>query len=277
MKSYCYLNGKIIETEKARISPYDLGILRGYCVFDVMCTQNGKPFLLEDHWKRFQNSAKELDLQVAVGFEKYKNTVLKLIKLNGFQKSTIRTVLSGGESSDGFSLENGKETFYILVEKFKDLPIDLYEKGASVVSLEYSRNFPKAKIANYIAAIKNQKKKKKAGALEIVYFKNEKVLEAATSNFFIVKNGKIITTKEGILIGITRNLVIKLARKNGFKIIEKNISIKEFFSSDEIFLSATNKDIVPIVKVDGKTVGNGKVGEVTKRIINIFEDFVKKY
>ena len=277
MKNYCYLNGKIVETKKASVGVYDLGILRGYCVFDVMCTQNGKPFLLEEHWKRFQNSAKELNLEIPVSFEKYKSIISKLLKINKFQKSTIRTLLSGGESSDGFSLENGKETFYVLVEKFKDLPIDLYEKGASVVSLEYFRNFPKAKIANYIAAIKNQERKRQAGALEIIYFKNGKVLEAATSNFFVVKNGKIITTKDGILIGITRNLVIELARKNGFRVVEKDVLAKELFSADEIFLSATNKNIVPIVKIDKKKIKNGKVGEVTKKIMKSFEDFVKSY
>jgi branched-subunit amino acid aminotransferase/4-amino-4-deoxychorismate lyase len=277
MRKYCYFEGKIIPLEKAKISPYDLGILRGYCVFDVMCTQNGKPFLLSKHWKRFQNSAKELMLKIPVNQKKYEKIVEKLIKLNGFEKSTVRTVLSGGLSSDGFSLENGNETFYILVEKFKKLPEECFQKGAKLITLEFFRNFPKAKIANYIAAIKNQNKKKKSKALEIIYTSQGKVLEASTSNFFIVKNGIIATPKEKILLGITRNLVVNLARKNKFKVEERDISMKDFLAADEIFLAATNKDIVPIVNVDGGKIGNGKVGKVTKRLMDIFESFVKKY
>lgn len=263
--------------EKAKINPYDLGILRGYCVFDVMCTQNEKPFLLDEHWKRFQNSAKELGLIIPVSKEKYLKNILKLLKLNGFKKSTIRTVLSGGVSSDGFSLENGKETCYILVEKFKDLPKKYYEKGVKVITVNYSRHFPKAKIANYITAIKNQNNKKKEKALEIIYVSNGKAFEAATSNFFIVKKGIVIAPKEGILLGITRNIVIDLAKKNKLKVLERDVKISELFKADEVFLVATNKDVVPVVNIDGKKIGDGKVGKMTKKIIGIFEDFAKKY
>lgn len=277
MKECCFYNGKIIPLKKIAISPYDLGILRGYCVFDVMCTQNGKPFLLEEHWKRFLNSAKELGLIVPIAKEEYEKNLQKLIKLNGFKKSTIRTVLSGGVSSDGFSLENGKETFYILVEEFKALSEEYYQNGVGVMTINHSRHFPKAKIASYIMAIKNQARKKKAKALEIIYLDGGKALEAATSNFFIVKNGTIFTPKSRILLGITRNLVIRLARRNRLKVIERDIPEEELYSSDEVFLSATNKGIVPVVRIDGKKIGDGKVGEVTKKLMSIFGRFVMNY
>lgn len=277
MDRFCYLNGKIMPEEKAKISLRDLGILRGYSVFDVMCTENGKPFLINEHWRRLQNSARTLKLKIPINFADYKKVIEKLVEKNGYNKSTIRTILSGGTSSDGFSLEKGKETFYLLIEKFHEYPKEIYEQGAKVIMVEYSRDNALAKTTNYITALKNQGKKDSAGAIEMIFMKNGIALEASTSNLFIVKKGKIITPKEEILHGITRNLVIKLAKKEGFQIQEGDIEVSELFSADEIFLTATNKAVVPVVKVDGKKIRNGKVGEVTKKIMDLFSDFIKKY
>lgn len=275
-KRYGYLNGKITTLDKIKISPYDMGLLRGYGVFDVMRTQNGKPFFLDGHWKRLQNSAQELNLKVPVNKKEFQKIIIKLLKLNGFNESIMRTVLTGGASGDGFTFEN-RETFYILIEKFKPLAGEYFNRGADVITLEYLRDIPRAKITNYIAAIKNQKEKKKKRALEIIYTNRGKVLEMSTSNLFMVKKGKLITPKKNILFGITRNLVIELAKKNGFDIREREIKTGELFSADEVFLTASNKDIVPVVKVDGKKIGNGKVGKMTKELMTIFQEFAKKY
>lgn len=276
MSNNCYFNGKIIPLLKAKIDPYDLGILRGYGVFDVMCTQNGKPFLLDEHWKRFQNSAKKVGLKIPVGKEKYKGILKKLMETNRYKKYTLRTILTGGLSSDAFTY-CGQETFYILAEKFVSLPENLLEKGAKVITSEYLRELPEVKTANYVHAIRHQDKKYKSDALEIIYVHKGKALEAATSNFFIVKNNVLITPKKNILIGITRNLVIKLARRKGYKVVERDIKVRELYSADEVFLTATNKDIVPVVSVDGKKIGSGMPGKVTKDLIRVFADFVKKY
>jgi len=276
-RQYCYFNGKITTLDQVKINPYDIGLLRGYGVFDVMCTQNGKPFFLEEHWKRFQKSADELNLQIPITEKKYREIVEKLLKLNGFKKSTIRTVLTGGMSSNGFQYEPGKETMFVLIEKFQALPNEIFEKGANAITLEHNRFFPGAKITNYVCAIKNQDKKNKSKALEIIYLKDGEALEMSSSNFFIVKDKKIITPKRGILIGITRNVAIKLALRKKIKVKERDISAKEIFKADEMFLAATNKDIVPIVKIDGRKVRNGKVGEITKILMEEFREFVKNY
>jgi len=275
-KGYGYFNGKITTLSEMKISPYDLGLLRGYGVFDVMRTQNGKPFLFEDHWKRLQNSAKELNLKLPVGKEEFKKNIRKLLKINSFDKSTIRTVLTGGLSRDGFTFEN-RETFYILIEKFKPLADEYFSRGVNVITLEYLRDIPEAKITNYIAAVKNQEEKKKKRALEIMYTHKGKVLEMSTSNLFVIKNGKLITPKRNILFGVTRKLIIKLAKKSGFNVREREIKISELFSAVEIFLTATNKNIVPVVKVDGKKIGNGKVGKVTIDLMGIFKEFAESY
>lgn len=275
-KNYAYFNGRITELKNVKIDPYDLGFLRAYGVFDVMCTQNGKPFLLDEHWKRFQNSAKELKLIIPINKKEYTALVDKLVKLNNFKKSTIRTILAGGVSENGFTYCD-QETFLILIEKFQPLPEEFFMEGATVITTEHERHLPGAKVCNYVEAIRNQQRKLQQKALEIIYTKNGKALEASTSNFFIVKKGKIMTTKDGILIGTTRNLVIKLARKSGYAVIEKNIPIKDLFAADEVFLTATNKDIVPVVKIDGKKIGDGRVGKCTRALMEIFVDFVKTY
>ncbi|MDP2639001.1 MAG: aminotransferase class IV [Candidatus Azambacteria bacterium] len=277
MKKYCYFNGKIIALNKVGISPYDIGLLRGYGVFDVMCTENGKPFLLNEHWRRFQNSAKELNLKIPIAKNEYKNILQKIISLNGFPKSIIRTILTGGPSDNGFSHISGNETFLILIEKFIELPKEVYSKGSKVITLKYNRQFPLIKTTNYIAAIKHQKIKEKNKAIEIIYFQDGNFLEAATSNLFIVKDNQIITPKKNVLSGITRNLIIKLAKQKGINIEEREIPEKDFFAAAEVFLTATNKGIVPIIGVDDKVVGNGQVGEITKVLINALNDFSGQY
>lgn len=275
-KNYCHFNGKIVPVDKIKINPYDLGFLRGHGVFDVMCTANSKPFLLDEHWKRLRNSAKELGLKIPVSKKEFKKILKRLVFLNRFKKATIRTVLTGGISTNGFSYCRN-ETFIIFIEKFKNLPNEIFEKGAKVVTHDHERHIPTAKSCNYVEAIRHQHKKTKSKSLEIIYTKNGKALEASTSNFFIVKRGKIITPKDNILLGITRYLVIKIARQAGYVVQERDVKIKELYSADEVFLTATNKDIVPIIKVDDRKIAKGTAGEITKNLIKFFKDFTKKY
>lgn len=263
--------------DKAKISPYDLGFLRGYGVFDVMRTQNRKLFLPDEHWNGLRNSAKKLGLKIPIGKTGYRRAVGKLLLLNKFKESAVRTVLTGGLSGNGFLYESGRETFLILVEKFKPLPDEIFRKGAGAAVVDYDREFPQAKVTNYAAAIRNQESKIKDRALEIIYVKNGKATEASTSNFFIVKNGKLITAKDGVLLGTTRNLVINLAKKAGYATEERDISEKELYSADEMFLTATLKTIVPIVKVGGKKVGHAKVGKITQELLKIFAKFSDEY
>lgn len=269
----CYFNGKICELSQIKINPYDIGMLRGYGVFDVMCTANGKPFLFKEHLARIKKFVKEMKLDFPFTDEEFEKILAKLLKLNGHKKSTIRTILTGGVSANAFS--PGKTTCYILVEKFDPLPEELYEKGAGVVTLEFGRHMPHVKITNYVEAIRNQHLKKN-GALEITYIKDGKVLENSTSNILMFKGDTLITAKDGILRGTTRNLVLKLAKKK-FKVEEREIYEKELREADEVFLTGANKDIVPVVKIDGKKVGNGKVGKNTKIMMELFRDFYKNY
>lgn len=275
MKKYAHLNGRIMPLERVKINPYDLGLMRGYGVFDVMRTENGKPFLIHEHFLRLERSAGELKLKLPFTEKAYAETVKKLLRLNGFKKSSIRTIITGGVSPDAFSV--GKETALILIEEFKPLPSNVFKNGAKVITLDFQRADPRVKITNYVEAIKHQDKKKKAGALEILYVHDGKVLEFSTSNVLVVKDGKIIAPQKGILFGITRYIALKLAKENGFRIVERDVTEKELRSASEVILTATNKGIVPIVSVDGKKIGDGKPGPVTMKLMRLFDRFTKNY
>ncbi len=277
MNPYCYFNGEYLNLDQIKISPYDVGVLRGYGVFDVMTTQNKKAFLLDEHWTRLKNSAKTLNLEIPLSLDEYKKTISTLLEKNNFSKSNIRTILTGGISCNAFVPEKKKETFYILVEEAQNLPEKFYTNGAKVITINYKRNLPHAKITNYIMAIKHQKEKEENDALEIIYTKNNQALEATTSNFFIVRNNKIITSHKNILHGMTRNLVLKLAKENNIKTEEREIKTEELLKADEVFLTASNKNIVPIVKINQVQIGNGQPGDITKKLMNIFSKFVKGY
>jgi branched-chain amino acid aminotransferase len=276
MSKIIFLNGQYLPLKKSRISPYDLGFLRGYGVFDFMITANGKPFMPEDHWKRLKLSAGELGLNIPVSRQKYDKIVKRLLSLYKYEKHVIRTIITGGISHDGIT-PGGNETFLILIEKPHPLPEKLYKEGAKVITVEYLRDCPHAKINNYVTAIKNSKRKTKAGAIEIIYTHQGKVLEASTSNLFLVKNNILITPGNKILFGITRKVVIQLAKKIGYKVVEREVRVPELFSAHEVFLTASNKQIVPVVKVNGKKIGNGKVGKNTRILMEEFNKFKKNY
>jgi branched-chain amino acid aminotransferase len=273
---YCYFNGNIVDLNTVIISPNDLGFLRGYGVFDAMRTFKGKPFLLDQHWERLLNSAKELNIEVPISKEEFLNIIESLLKKNNFEDVSIKTVLTGGFSENGITM-NGNPTILIVID---DISIftpakELFKKGAKVITLEFKRFLPKAKTLNYIAAIKEQEKKNEADAQEIIYINNETVLEGATSNIFIVKDNKIITADDNILMGTTRNFVIDLAKKNNFEIEERSVATEELFSADESFITGTYKWVLPITSVDGKKIGSGSVGMVTKKMMKLVSDFIE--
>lgn len=273
MENIMYYNGKYLDVQKAAISPFDLGLLRGYGVFDVMRTQNGRPLSISEHWKRFRSSAQYLKLKVPLSLAVYSGVVEKLLRINGFQESIIRTVLTAGPSPDGYS-PAGKETFFILIQTFIPLPRNVYLRGATVMTLEYRRECPEAKVTNYVAAIQHYLERTRRHAIEILYIHEKRVLEASASNFFMVQGDKLVTPKEGILRGITRNCVIKLARKGGFEVNERAIALEEALDADEAFITSTNKDIVPIVMIDKNKIGKGTVGSITSAVMDVFNKWL---
>ncbi len=275
--NFCYFNGKIAPADKALIHLDDLGVLRGYGVFDVMKTVNGKIFLFDKHFKRLSDSADYLGVKLLVGKTKIENAIKKLIAKNKIKQASIRIVLTGGRSADAMRFNFKTPTFYILVSEFKPLKPDLYKNGIKLAVVNHDRDTAEIKTTNYIIAVKDvNKRQKKEKFFEILYVSGGAVLEAATSNFFVFIGNKLIAPKNNIFKGITRNLVIKLA-KNEFEVEERELKKEELNAVTEAFITATNKDIVPVVQIDDKIIGNGRPGKNTKWLMEIFDKFLRSY
>lgn len=275
--NFCFLNGKILPFDKAFLNLDDMGALRGYGVFEVLKTENGKIFLFNEHFTRLKNSAEYLGIKLPLKKSEIDDVIKKLIFKNKIKQATIRIVLTGGRSPDAMILNSKTPTFYILVSEYKPLNEKLFKNGVRLVSVSYARDFSEFKTTNYIKAVKIiNERKNKENFFEILYVSDDKILEAATSNFFVFVDDILITSHEGILKGITRNLVLNLA-KNDFIVEERDLKIEELPRVSEAFLSATNKDILPVVKIDDKIIGNGKPGKNTKKLIEILKEFYKKY
>jgi len=272
MKPYGYFNGKIVKTDKAHIFLDDIGILRGFSAFDFFRIYNKKPFSLKDNYKRFQDSAGMLGLKVPITIKKLEIVLDELCKKNKVKNSHVRLILTGGKTKNG--ILPSKPNFYILFEEMQDLPDSLYKKGGKLILNDFQRLLPEAKTTNYMHTVNLQTAKQKAGAVEILYKDKGNILEGSTSNLFIVKKGLIVTPTENILHGITRKTVIGLAKKAGYKVKERNIKEKELFDADEVFITAANKKVLPIIKVDNKKIGNGKVGEISKELNEAYLDLI---
>jgi branched-chain amino acid aminotransferase len=276
-RNVCFLNGTIMPIEEAFVSPRDLGFLRGYSVSDAMPVVNGKPFLFEEHWRRLERSAGELDMRLRLAPDKAKEVIGHLIRRHEeYEAMTVRTILSGGMSESGLFPE-GKETLCILVEESPSLPRKIYAEGGKIITLEFSRDMPSSKATAYIMPIRERNRKIKEGAVEILYVKDGEVLEASTSNFFVVGDGEIRTAKDGVLSGITRGLVIRLAGVEGFPVSEGTITEEELATCDEAFITASNKRVLPIVQVDDRVIGDGMPGPITRRLLSAYDAFIASY
>jgi len=274
MSTMCYLDGKILPLAEAKVGVYDIGLLRGFGIYEALTTYNHKPFMFADHMARFRHSTGNLAIRIPISDAEIEDVLSTLIALNVEKghEAVIRMVLTGGTALEGIQYDPEKPTFYILVEQLVHLTPDVFEQGSSVTLFDFQRQFPESKTTNYIQAVLLQEERKKAGAIEILYTARGEVLECATSNFFIVKDGTIITANEHILFGITRKVAIDVARKE-FTVDERAVSVEEMWHADEAFLTSSFKDVVPVVKVGDCAIGDGKVGPVTKRVMELFKDF----
>ncbi|NCU42200.1 MAG: hypothetical protein EOM19_05810, partial [Candidatus Moranbacteria bacterium] len=262
---FAFVNGNIVSLDKAYLHIRDTGFLRGYGVFDVLPIFRGEPFFYDEHWGRLEKSADTLGLKIPLSKEKHYAIIKDLLQKNGnIQKGfSVRSLLTGGYSEGGF-FPSEKESFCILLEKVPKLEEIVYTKGVQTETLEYKRDFASAKTTNYIKALHFRRKyPEKKNIFEIIYTYNGQMLEASTSNIFVVKNSILFTPKDDVFCGTTRSIVIQLAKENNFEIQEATISVQEMFDADEVFLTASNKALVPIITIDKKQIGGGTPGRVT--------------
>ena len=264
-----FLNGKIVSEEELLISPRDLGFTRGYAVFDFLITYNGKPFKLDSHIDRLFNSAKYINLSIPWSKEQIKNWIIETLTANPKDEKTIKVIISGGLTD--FILPQGKPTIIIMVDARHMYPESLYENGMAVKTVKFKRSNPSAKTNNYIKAISEMLTFEKR-IEDAIYYDETQVYEPTTSNLFAVIDGKLITPKSEILPGITKEVLLDILKLD-IPIVEQDFKIEDLMRADEIFLTSSNREIAPVVEIDGKKVGDGKVGKYAREVMKQFNDY----
>ncbi len=271
----CYLNGKYLPFDQASLPLNDLGIVRGYGVFDFLRTYQGVPFRLREHVQRLQHSAKLIGLNLPWSTEEIEAIAQSTLSQNHLPETNIRIVVTGGVSRD-FITPLGQPSLMVIVTPVSEYPKDYYEQGVKAITVPIERFLPKAKSLNYISAIGALQQAKLTHAVEALY-RNQQghVLEGTTTNFFIFRGSQLITPKENILNGITREVVLELA-ENHFEILEEVIDYNELSSCDEAFITSSTKEIMPIVQVDDISIAQGKPGNKTQQLMHLFHKYTRE-
>jgi len=267
-----YLNGQYVTEDKLLVSPRDLGLSRGFAVFDYLRTYNGKPFKLKEHLLRLIKSTELMTIKHEYNLEQLTKIIEETLdKNNDGNEKTIKIILSGGVSN--YMYQSGMATLVVIVDLLKLKEQEIYETGIKVNLAKFERYIPEAKSTNYIEGVIQTQKGIQGGAYEPLYYTDKQVYEGANSNIFVVKNGEIYTPQNNILYGVTRGVLIH-DLKNNLQVIEEDFDLNFLLNSDEVFITSSGKEVVPVVKVDEKIIGNGRVGEITKLALREFREFV---
>ena len=261
-----YVNGKLVDSHKATLSIFDRGFLYGDGAFESLCTKNSQPFLLEEHLKRLFKSLKLLKIKAPLSSKALKQAVFKTLAANKLKEAYLKIIVTRGQvKAHGLSTKNqkGKSTLIIIVEKAQAIqPLS----WKAIVSSARKANAPSSRIKSlcYLDNVLAKAEAERVGADE-AFLLDEKgnLTEGTVSNIFIAKHQTIYTPSlaSPILPGITRQLVIKIAKQSALRVIEKSISPKELYNADECFVTLSGPGIIPI---------NGQAGPITQKLISLY-------
>lgn len=270
---YVNINGTIVEHAQATLHISDLGLRRGYGAFEFFRILQGIPVFLEDHLNRFENTARMLELEIPYS-EKLEGFICELIRLNELEQAGIQLVLTGGYSPDIFTPST--PNLIIAPLEVKPPPAALYEQGGKIILHENVRELPEAKSTDYLVAVKLSKRVRAEGATEVVYHNGHLVYEGGRSSLLIVKNGTLVTAKEGVLPGITRKHLIQAARPL-MPVLERPLTLEELFAADEVLLTGATRQVMPITRIEDRLVADGKVGPYSKALVKAFREHLEAY
>jgi len=260
---YVWINDSLIPSDEANLNIADLAVQRGYGIFDFFKTVDAKPIFLEDHLDRLFRSAVLMRLELKQNRDEIRNKILQLIENNNFRDSGIKVILTGGFSPDGFNIA---EPNLIISQQEFQIPKTMSEKGISILTHEYQRQFSDAKTLDYLQAIWLQPILKEKMAGDVLYYSNGLIRECPRANIFIVtKDKKVLTPETGILKGVSRKHVLEISA-GMYNTEARDVSIEELRNAGEVFITSTTKNVLPVVEVDGYVVGDGNPGEVSKAL-----------
>jgi branched-chain amino acid aminotransferase len=280
-----WLDGELVDKENAKVSVYDHGLLYGDGVFEGIRVYSGKVFEADAHVRRLYDSAKAIRLTIPMTPDQMKAALDQTFKANGFTDCYIRAVVTRGAGYLGLSpTKCPKACVFIIADTIEMYPKEMYEKGMSIITASVIRNHPNAvspriKSLNYLNNILAKIEANDAGVPEAIMLNHEgNVAECTGDNIFIVRDGIVATptTADGILEGITRDVIIKLCRKLHIPCVEKTLQRHDVYIADECFLTGSAAEVIPVTKIDGRPIGNGQPGSVTKRLIEAFHKQVRE-
>jgi branched-chain amino acid aminotransferase len=270
-----YIDGCWVHPDEATLSINDVAVLRGYSAFESLRTYNRRPFHLEEHLERLYRSARLIELDIPYTRRAITEIIHEIIERNAYVHASIRILVTGGESEDGV-MPLGRPVLAVLISPLAERDMERFARGIKVVTSHLERVTPGAKTANYVAAIRSLKKAARHQANDAL-FVNEQghVLEGTRSNFFVFRGDVLITPRDGVLFGVTRNVVLQLAQDR-FPLEERPILLEELSLVDEAFLTSSSKEITPIVQIDDLIIGNGKPGPRTYELEQRFIEMVER-
>ncbi|GAB3707108.1 D-amino-acid transaminase [Spirosoma flavus] len=275
---YGYFNGTIAPTDQIAVGITDIGLLRGYGLFDYFLTYNGKPFQWDWYWERFQNSAMRMHLPLPVTKNETFGIIMDLIERSADAGApanmAFRFVMTGGYSADGITVE--RPNLLILAETIHPVPPIQYEQGIKVILDEYVREMAEVKSTDYKRVILMAEAIRAAGASDLLYQKGGEISELSRSNFFIVKGNQLVTPNRYILHGITRRTVMQLAQAD-FQVVERPVLLSELYDADEAFTTSSTKKVLPIVQIGDLTIADGHVGPTSKFLLQQFDELRRNW
>ena len=279
-----YINGQIVPQEDAKISVFDHGLLYGDGVFEGIRAYNGKIFTLDEHLDRIYDSATAISLKIPITKAEMAEAIKQTMKANNLTDSYIRLVVTRGVGKLGLDPNKcATPQIIIIADTIELYSKALYERGLDIVTVTTIRNHfsaldPKIKSLNYLNNILAKIESIQSGAGEALMLnKDGYVAECAGDNIFIFKDNTLLTppSSAGILVGITRNVVMKLATAMGLQVKEELMTRYDLYIAEECFLTGTAAEIIPVVKIDGRIIGTGKPGKITLDLLKRYRDLTR--
>lgn len=275
-----YISGKLVAKRDAKISVFDHGLLYGDGVFEGIRAYNGRVFMLDEHVERLFDSARAIALEIPMTVAGIVRAVIRTCRANKIRNGYIRLIVTRGVGTLGLSPYTCKKGAVIVIaDSIQLYPRRLYDEGLSIVTVGTVRNHPEAlnpriKSLNYLNNILAKIEAINCGVLEAVMLNHAgHVAEATGDNLFVVKDRVLRTppASAGILRGITRDVVIELAREGGYEIREETLSRYDLYTAEEVFLTGTAAEVIAVINIDRRVIGEGKPGPVTRELARSFK------
>ena len=280
-----YINGTLYDKDDAKVSVYDHGLLYGDGVFEGMRSYGGNVFRLKQHLERLWNSARAIRLEIPMTLESLADAVNQTLETNKIRDGYVRLIVTRGAGTLGLDPNKTSNPQVIIITDHITLyPDEYYENGLEIITVSTIRNHPAAlspriKSLNYLNNILAKMEGLQAGCVEALMLNHKgEVAECTGDNLFLVRNDQLYTPPidAGILEGITRDAVMELARSDGRHVQEIPLSRHDIFIADECFLTGSAAEIVPVVKVDSRKIGDGSPGQVTRELMKQFREMTRE-